>query len=77
MKAAGKTAEERGHLGVCTICSEEAEEDRNIDFVVQVDGSNTTKMTNHLQKCHKDIVAHEREKSVKEHVRQAKRWTII
>ena len=29
-------------------------------------------MTNHLQKCHKDIVANEREKSVKEHVRQGK-----
>ena len=77
MKAAGQTAGECGHLRICTICLEEAKEDRTIDFVVQVDGSNTTKMTNHLQKCHKDIVAHEREKSVKEHVRQAKRWTII
>ena len=70
MRAAGQTAETCGHLRVCTICLEEAKEDRTIDFVIEVDVSNTTKMSNHLQKCHKDIVAHEREKSVKEHVRQ-------
>ena len=72
MKAEGQTAASCGQLRVCTIFLEEAKEDRTIDFVIEVDGSNTTKMTNHLQKCHKDLVANEREKSVREHVRQGK-----
>ena len=38
--------------------------------MIKVDGSDTTKMTNHMQKCDKGLVANEREKAVKEHVQQ-------
>ena len=69
-KANGQTAPECGRMRVCTICLEEAKSDDKINFIIEVDGSNTTKMTNHLLKCHKNIIAAEREKSVKEHVRQ-------
>lgn len=69
-KAYGQTGPECSQLRVCTICLEEAKSDSRIDFMIEVDGSNTTKMTNHLQKCHKNQVATERERTVKEHVKQ-------
>lgn len=57
-------------LRVCYICLEEAKKDKTIKFMIEIDDSNTTKMTNHKQKCHKGVVANEREKKVKEHVKQ-------
>ena len=66
----GQTGPECSQLRVCTVCLEEAKSDNKIDFIVEVDGSNTTKMTNHLQKCHKGLVAAEREKNIEEHDKQ-------
>ena len=64
----GQSQEVCEQLRVCLICLEEAKEDPTINFVVEVDGGNTTKMDNHLLKCHKSIVAEHREKKAFESV---------
>jgi BED zinc finger len=70
MSADGQTDPVCSQLRVCNICLEEAKNDKTINFMVEVDGSNTTKMINHMQKCHKGVVANDRAKAVKEHVKQ-------
>jgi BED zinc finger len=70
MSADGQTDPVCSQLRVCNICSKEAKNDKTINFMVEVDGSNTTKMTNHMQKCHKGVVVNDRAKAVKEHVKQ-------
>jgi BED zinc finger len=48
MSADGQTDPVCSQLRVCNICLEEAKNDKTINFMVEVDGSNTTKMTNHM-----------------------------
>lgn len=64
----GQSAEICGQLRVCLICLEEAKTDPTISFTVEVDGGNTTKMTNHLLKCHKSTLAERREQKAVESV---------
>ena len=63
-------SEDCSRLRVCLICLEEAKIDPQISFTVEVDGGNTTKMSNHLLKCHKSIVAENREQKAAESVRK-------
>jgi hypothetical protein len=70
LSADGQTDPVCSQLRVCNVCLEEAKKDKTMNFMIEVDGSNTTKMTNHMQKCHKGIVANDRAKALKEHVKQ-------
>ena len=60
------------NLRVCTHCLEEAKMDDRICFVVHVDGHNTSKMTNHLKKCHKPVVAEENKEAAVKHLSEGK-----
>jgi hypothetical protein len=66
----GQSPEVCGRLRVCLLCLEEAKQDPAINFVVEVDGGNTSKMSNHLLKCHKSVVAENREEKAKDSVKQ-------
>ena len=57
MTKPGQGREVCEQLRICLICLEEAKEDPTISFVAEVDGGNTTKINNHLLKCHKNILA--------------------
>lgn len=66
----GQGPDECGQLRVCLICLEEAKTDPSISFTVEVDGGNTTKMSNHLLKCHKNVVSENRELKAKESIKR-------
>jgi BED zinc finger len=63
LSADGQTDPLCSQLRICNICLEE-------NFMIEVDGSNTTKMTNHMQKCQKGVFANDRAIAIKEHVKQ-------
>ena len=46
LSASGQTDPAFAQLRVCTICLEETKKDKTVNFMIEVDGSNTTKMTN-------------------------------
>lgn len=66
----GQGFEECGQLRVCLISLEEAKLDSAISFTIEADGGNTTKISNHLLKCHKRVVAENRELKAKESIKR-------